>query len=42
MIVAYGGLVFTLGLLIVGMVAMAELYRLTARAGPSTSPATWR
>ncbi len=33
-IVVYGGLVFTLGLLIVGMVAMAELYRLTARARP--------
>jgi phosphatidate cytidylyltransferase len=34
LIVAYGGLVFALGLLIVGMVSMAELYRLTARARP--------
>jgi phosphatidate cytidylyltransferase len=33
-IVARGGLVFTLGLLAVGMVCMAELYRLTARARP--------
>jgi phosphatidate cytidylyltransferase len=34
LIVARGGLVFTLGLFIVGMVSMAELYRLTARARP--------
>jgi phosphatidate cytidylyltransferase len=33
-IVAYGGLVFALGLFIVGALAMAELYRLTARARP--------
>jgi phosphatidate cytidylyltransferase len=33
-IVAKGGLVFTLGLFVVGMVCMAELYRLTARARP--------
>ncbi len=33
-IVAYGGLVFTLGLFLVGMVCLAELYRLTARVRP--------
>jgi phosphatidate cytidylyltransferase len=33
-IVAYGGLVFALGLFLVGMVAMAELYRLTDRVRP--------
>jgi phosphatidate cytidylyltransferase len=33
-ITAEGGLVFAFGLLIVGMVSMAELYRLTARARP--------
>jgi phosphatidate cytidylyltransferase len=33
-IVSKGGLVFALGLFLVGMVSMAELYRLTARARP--------
>jgi phosphatidate cytidylyltransferase len=33
-IVAYGGLVFTLGLFVVGMVSLAEVYRLTARVRP--------
>jgi phosphatidate cytidylyltransferase len=33
-IVAYGGLVFAFGLFLVGMLAMAELYQLTARARP--------
>jgi phosphatidate cytidylyltransferase len=33
-ITAEGGLVFAFGLLIVGMVSMAELYKLTARARP--------
>ena len=33
-IVAQGGLVFALGLFVVGIVCMAELYRLTARARP--------
>jgi phosphatidate cytidylyltransferase len=33
-ITAQGGLVFAVGLLVVGMLAMAELYRLMARANP--------
>jgi phosphatidate cytidylyltransferase len=33
-IVAYGGLVFALGLFVVGAVCMAELYRLTERVRP--------